>query len=288
MTTVGALPRSAVEIAPLLPLVMPAELSAPPAEAFDFYAALAEVPDTVPIPAARPRGIETVSLPPAIAPALRSRSEPFADEVRALDKGGMAQKWRKVQRELRAEQLVLDRCRAGAGNCPPAAKRFLAVVDAARRVDGELRIAHVNRAINLNIRGTSDRELYGVEELWATPLKTFAKNAGDCEDYAIAKYVALRELGVPADQLRLVVVRDDKVKDYHAVAAVRSGDRWMILDNRTLAIRVDTEIAEFDPLYVLDQAGVRQFDALAARHRRPGVPVAVSANEAPTASTPQL
>jgi predicted transglutaminase-like cysteine proteinase len=291
VAVVGALPQPAVETAPLPPLVTPAELAAPPAETFDYYAALAAVPDeattapdVVPLPVSRPSGIKAVSLPmPPAVPA-----EPFADVVIAIDTGGLVQKWRAVTRGLRAERHVLDRCRADAANCPAAAKRFLAIVDAARRVDGELRIAQINRAINLNIRGATDRALYGVEELWATPLQTFANNAGDCEDYAIAKYAALREIGVPAERLRLVVVRDNKAKDYHAVTAVRSGERWMILDNRTLAIRADSEVAEFDPLYVLDQAGVRRFDALAARHRR-NAPIAVSSNEAmPGAGTPRL
>jgi predicted transglutaminase-like cysteine proteinase len=243
-------------------------------------------PEAVPLPVSRPSGIKAVSLPASTPPAVPA--EPFADDVIAIDTGGMVQKWRAVTRGLRAERHVLDRCRADAASCPVAAKRFLAIVDAARRVDGELRIAQINRAINLNIRGATDRELYGVEELWATPLQTFAKNAGDCEDYAIAKYAALRELGIPADRLRLVVVRDNKVKDYHAVTAVRSGERWMILDNRTLAIRSDGDVAEFDPLYVLDQAGVRRFDALAVRHRR-NAPIAVSSNQAmPDTGTPRL
>jgi predicted transglutaminase-like cysteine proteinase len=294
---VGALPQPAVETAMLQPLVTPAELATPPAETFDFYAALAVVPDemiaapteAVPLPVTRPLGIKAVALPsPMPPPAALMPAEPFADEVVAIDTGGLVQKWRGVMRGLRVEQHVLDRCRADTAGCPVAAKRFLAIVDGAKRVDGELRIAQINRAINLNIRGATDIELYGVAELWATPLKTFAKGAGDCEDYAIAKYVALREIGIPADHLRLVVVRDNKVKDYHAVAAVRSGDRWMILDNRTLAIRSDSDVAEFDPLYVLDQAGVRRFDALATRHRR-NAPIAVSSNETMSdTGTPRL
>jgi predicted transglutaminase-like cysteine proteinase len=44
----------------------------------------------------------------------------------------------------------------------------------------------------------SDLAQYGVTELWASPLTTFAAGAGDCEDYAIAKYVALRQAGMAA------------------------------------------------------------------------------------------
>ena len=53
----------------------------------------------------------------------------------------------------------------------------------------------------------------------------FASNAGDCEDYAIAKYVALQEIGIAAADLRLVVVHDEATKQDHAVAAVRYDGR---------------------------------------------------------------
>ena len=55
--------------------------------------------------------------------------------------------------------------------------------------------------------------------------------AKDCEDYAIAKYVALREAGVEAADLRFLLVRDRLAGD-HAVLGVRYEGRWLILDNR--------------------------------------------------------
>lgn len=297
VSTVAA-PQPAVDIASASPIVSP-EFVEPPFETFDLDVVLDAAPDRALADSSQRTnlrsdiqspGVKTALLPPVTLPPLVfAPSEPFIDEAVTLKHGDLVRKWRAVVRDLSAEQRILERCRADAAGCPVAAKRFLAVIDAAKRVEDDMRIAQINRAINLNIRGATDIELYGATEYWATPLKTFAKGAGDCEDYAIAKYVALRELGVPAERLRLVVVRDNKANDYHAVAAVRSGRRWMILDNRTLEIRADVEIAEFDPLYVLDQAGVRQFDALAARHRRPSKPVAISANEATlSANPPQL
>ena len=49
----------------------------------------------------------------------------------------------------------------------------------------------------------TDQDIYGREEVWAYP-----KDAGDCEDYAIAKLVALRAAGIAADDLRLVIIRE--------------------------------------------------------------------------------
>jgi predicted transglutaminase-like cysteine proteinase len=110
---------------------------------------------------------------------------------------------------------------------------------------------------------------YGVVDRWATPLMTFASNAGDCEDYAIAKYVALSEIGIADDNLRLVIIYDRITDENHAVAAVRYDGRWRILDNRTLDIRSDVDIAEFNPLFVIDHEGVRRITASAPKPPNP-------------------
>jgi len=57
------------------------------------------------------------------------------------------------------------------------------------------------------------------------PLQTLGSGAGDCEDYAIVKYVVLRELGITADDPHLIVVQDKKRETGHAVVAVRHEQR---------------------------------------------------------------
>jgi predicted transglutaminase-like cysteine proteinase len=49
---------------------------------------------------------------------------------------------------------------------------------------------------------------WGEVDVWSSPLVTFNTGAGDCEDYAIAKYVALQMTGISAEDLRIVVVLD--------------------------------------------------------------------------------
>jgi predicted transglutaminase-like cysteine proteinase len=56
-------------------------------------------------------------------------------------------------------------------------------------------------------------------------LQTLGSGAGDCEDYAIVKYVVLRELGITADDPHLIVVQDKKRETGHAVVAVRHEQR---------------------------------------------------------------
>jgi predicted transglutaminase-like cysteine proteinase len=60
---------------------------------------------------------------------------------------------------------------------------------------------------------------WGVEDYWATPLEALGSNGADCEDYAIGKYFTLKELGVPAQKLRITYVRALKWNETHMVLA---------------------------------------------------------------------
>jgi predicted transglutaminase-like cysteine proteinase len=102
------------------------------------------------------------------------------------------------------------------------------------------------------IKPASDWAQYGYDDYWASPLQTLGSGAGDCEDYAIVKYVALRELGVGADDLRVVIVHDDKRLTEHAVVAVRSERKWLVLDNRTMAILNAEDARNYRPLFALN------------------------------------
>lgn len=68
-------------------------------------------------------------------------------------------------------------------------------------------LLQVNDFFHRHVRYMTDAELYGEEDYWATPLETLGHGLGDCEDWAIAKYVSLRRLGIPDEQLRLIYVR---------------------------------------------------------------------------------
>ncbi|MEW6454898.1 MAG: transglutaminase-like cysteine peptidase [Pseudomonadota bacterium] len=193
--------------------------------------------------------------------AFRAMAEPFGIGASELKQGSLFDKWRSITQALPGEIAIVAQCREDMDACPAEAKRFIAVLDKALAREGFAQIAEINRSINLNIRPIDDLTLYGVNEFWATPLTTFANGAGDCEDYAIAKYVALRLIGISEDDVRLVVVYDRNTHEHHAVASVRHNERWLVLDNRTLAIQDDAEVAQFDPLFVLNGQGVRRLAA---------------------------
>lgn len=176
----------------------------------------------------------------------------------AAHNGAMSAKWRGLQPAVQMEARILEYCRADAQSCPPAAARFLAIVDTARARTGRARIGEINRAINLAIRPESDLVRFRVSDVWTTPLTTFAAGAGDCEDYAIAKYVALREAGVAPEDLRLVIVRNRALNEDHAVAAARVDGQWLILDNRHMLLLSDSQATGLTPLVTLDHNDGRQ------------------------------
>jgi predicted transglutaminase-like cysteine proteinase len=186
-------------------------------------------------------------------------SEPFGLDESPVVGGEVSAKWSGVLADIRAESDVLTRCRDDAQPCPAAARKFLAVIAEGRARGGRARLGVINRAINLAIRPESDLAQWGVPDRWSAPLATLTTGRGDCEDYAIAKYVALKEAGVSEDDLRFVIVRDLGLGEDHAVLAARLDDKWLVLDNRRLALLEDNEMPSVQPLFVLDSAGVRQF-----------------------------
>lgn len=70
-------------------------------------------------------------------------------------------------------------------------------------LDEAAKLRAVNDFFNRSLRFTDDIEIWQQEDYWATPVEALVKGAADCEDYAIAKYVTLRRLGVASDKLRI-------------------------------------------------------------------------------------
>jgi predicted transglutaminase-like cysteine proteinase len=204
----------------------------------------------------------TAGTPDLVEPSVGSgrSNEPFGLFTSLLSEGGLRQKWLGVERRLDDERVQLALCDGDRERCvSPAALRLLAIVDNARAREGRARLGEINRAINLAIRPMSDLAQYGQIDVWSSPLVTFAHGAGDCEDYAIAKYVALRLAGVDADDLRLVVMHDAIRGEDHAVAAARLDGHWLTLDNNRMAMVEDVNMRNYRPLFVLDERGAMRY-----------------------------
>jgi predicted transglutaminase-like cysteine proteinase len=191
---------------------------------------------------------------------IEKSAEPFGLLTSTLSFGGLREKWLDVERKLDDERVQLALCDGDRERCvSPAALQFLAIVDNAKAREGRARLGEINRAINLAIRPMSDLAQHGAADVWSSPLVTFGSGAGDCEDYAIAKFAALRHAGIAPDDLRIVIMHDTIRGEDHAVAAAKLDGHWLVLDNRRMAMVEDAHVRNYRPTFVIDQHGVMQY-----------------------------
>jgi len=190
---------------------------------------------------------------------LQISDEPFGRYVEPVHFGGLLRKWTGVSHKLEDERVQLALCDGDRERCvSEAALRFLRVVDRGRQRNGRARVAEINQAINIAIRPIEDLAQWGEVDVWSSPLVTFRTGAGDCEDFAIAKYVALQMAGIPAEDLRIVVVLELNGNG-HAVASVRLDDHWVILDNQQMAMVEDVNARSYRPRFVIDESSVMAY-----------------------------
>ncbi|KRR30284.1 transglutaminase-like cysteine peptidase [Bradyrhizobium retamae] len=198
--------------------------------------------------------------PSAPVEMIQRSAEPFGLVASALSSGGLHDKWIGVQRRLDDEMVQLALCEGDRDGCvSPAALKFLDIVDAARLREGRTRLGEINRAVNLAVRPMSDLAQHGQIDVWTPPLATLARGGGDCEDYAIAKFIALRRAGLASDDLRIVVLHDTIHGEDHAVVAARLEGRWLTLDNRRMAMVEDVDVRNFRPTFAISQHGVMRY-----------------------------
>ncbi len=140
-----------------------------------------------------------------------------AREVRS-DNLDLFTKWTAaLERAFDERRLAHAPCAATAFNrCHYAAwRRFLASLAGLER---KAQIGAVNRYMNRK-RYIIDPRNYGVRDYWAAPGQFLGRD-GDCEDYAIAKFMSLKALGFTNDDMRIVVLRDLNLGIAHAILVV--------------------------------------------------------------------
>lgn len=145
---------------------------------------------------------------------------------------------------------------SGGDDCDAGCLQFAAYTeaDSAPALD-RAALQEVNSAVNAAIRYREDRALYGQGEYWASAAETFDRGAGDCEDIAIAKMAVLTAMGADPRDLYLIVLRDTRRQLLHAVLAVRSGAELFVLDNVSDAVRPESAVRDYRPLYSVSAAG---------------------------------
>lgn len=120
------------------------------------------------------------------------------------------------------------------------------------KIDLEL-LQSVNRYMNRSPY-IVDPVNWGLPDYWATPDEFFLKD-GDCEDYAISKFITLKRLGVDPSTMRLVILQDENLRAAHAVLAVAVDGVFHILDNQVDSVLPHTQILHYRPVYSINEGG---------------------------------
>lgn len=144
-----------------------------------------------------------------------------------------------------------------------AKKRFLALQETLNSVKNRSemeKLEAVNNFFN-DVRYASDMKIYGKKDYWATPWEFLAKDRGDCEDFVISKYFALKYLGIDYKKLFFTYVRSTRFKEPHMVLTYFKTPKSepLILDNYNRKIFPASQREDLTPIYnfngdLLDEA----------------------------------
>lgn len=141
-------------------------------------------------------------------------------------------------------------------------EEWFALLDRLREADVATQLRDVNGFFNRRVLWRDDIQIWGQEDYWATPLETMGKGEGDCEDYSIAKYITLKELGVPGDKLRMIYVRArigrSQTTQAHMVLGFyqTSASEPLILDNLVASIQPASQRDDLDPVFSFNSNGL--------------------------------
>lgn len=182
----------------------------------------------------------------AASPSLFGTTEFRAESLAALPQ------WQRALSKIDRERSTYQACADAAESCPTqSVMAWQAMIKSQVGRPPIDQLKAINQFLN-EWRYKPDAQNYGRRDYWATPLE-FLRQSGDCEDYAIAKYVTLRQLGFGPEELRLVVVRDVLRDLAHAVLAVYVDDRVYILDNLTGAVLPQERVTQYVPYYSINE-----------------------------------
>ncbi|MEX2008903.1 MAG: transglutaminase-like cysteine peptidase [Dongiaceae bacterium] len=198
-------------------------------------------------------GDDHIGDPPPVYPGLFGSTETaFNDTVKRLPKAvALARSLEPVRTaatDLQSAEADFRSAKAEVGFDPARAgpDRWVEMIDGLRGADRMTQLEEVNRFAN-EMRYISDRSNYQVEDYWATPAEFFAKG-GDCEDFALTKFVSLHRLGYNEDRLRIALATDERRRLYHAVLVVYLRDDAYVLDNQIKRVTPHREITHYRPL----------------------------------------
>ncbi|MDY7117339.1 transglutaminase-like cysteine peptidase [Halomonas sp. SSL-5] len=141
-------------------------------------------------------------------------------------------------------------------------EEWFALLDRLAGADLRSQLKGVNDFFNRRVRWVDDDKNWGPVDHWATPLETLGQGKGDCEDYSIAKYVTLKQLGVPGNQLRMIYVKArigrSNITQAHMVLGwyETPSAQPLVLDNLVPSITPAEQRTDLDPLFSFNSQGL--------------------------------
>lgn len=143
---------------------------------------------------------------------------------------------------------------------PQAANRlreWQALVDNNQHLSEMEKLKLVNDFFN-QVRFIDDIIHWKKKDYWATPVELLATDAGDCEDYSIAKYFTLKALGVPESKLYITYVKAIRLRQAHMVLTYFETPRSipLVLDNINKRILKATKRTDLVPVYSFNGDGL--------------------------------
>lgn len=171
----------------------------------------------------------------------------------ALALGGLQAAWDFSQITRRAEQLY-----GPLGEGRERIESWQRLLEQQAGADELEQLKAVNRFFNLRVRFRDDIDVWKVQDYWATPVEALWRGAGDCEDYAIAKYFSLRQLGVASDKLRITYVKALRLNQAHMVLTYYAHPlaEPLVLDNLIDAIEPASRRSDLQPVYAFNAEGL--------------------------------
>jgi predicted transglutaminase-like cysteine proteinase len=108
------------------------------------------------------------------------------------------------------------------------------------------------------VKFISDIDHWGKDDYWATPVQLLASDGGDCEDFSIAKYFTLRQMGIPAERMRLTYVKALELNQAHMVLTyyITPESDPLVLDNLVTDIRTSSSRTDLQPVYSFNGNGL--------------------------------
>lgn len=153
---------------------------------------------------------------------------------------------------MRHDGAQLARCGLDATACKQTAESaWHRLIGEAMPLPAAQKVAFVNSYFN-RWPYRLDKDLYGVSEYWASPVE-FLGHSGDCEDYSIAKFFALRQLGLNNGQLRIIILLDSQRGVGHAVLALYYDREIYILDSLRDEVLPHWRYEHYKPQYSMNE-----------------------------------